>query len=328
MMSRPWLWLPSKWAHDLTPYLLPVFSQFTKEFDNAWSPLEWRGLHFANPLGIAGGVDKSGKCLAAWKKLGVGFLEVGTVTPEPQKPNPGLIMDRDVAQQALWNKMGFPNVGANALATRLAQFSKGSTPLFINIGKNRWTKNEQAYKDYALCMNRLRPYADAFVVNLSSPNTEGLRDLLKEAELKNFLNALVSETSASDKKPILLKLSPDMDQHTLTMALEVSTPFVDGWILTNTTKQRFTHSRFPANEGGVSGLPLVSLAQQALAIAAPIKKKHADKLLISTGGINSAEEVAQRLTMGADLVQFYTALVFQGPFFVRNVLSQLQKRTH
>lgn len=326
MMNRPWLWLPSKLAHDLTPYLLPLVSNFTAEYDNRWASLEWRGLHFANPLGIAGGVDKSGRCLGAWKRLGVGFLEVGTITPEAQAPNPGTIMSRDTVHEALWNKMGFPNVGADALVARLAKFQKNKTPLFINIGKNRWTKNEKAYKDYALCMAKLSEFADAFVVNLSSPNTEGLRDLLREAELKSFLNSLLNESSATNKKPTFLKLSPDMDTHTLSMALEVSIPYVDGWILTNTTKQRFAKSHFPETEGGVSGVPLIPLAQKALEVAAPIKKRHPEKLLVSVGGINSADEILQRLEMGADLVQFYTALVFQGPFFVRNSLIELQQK--
>lgn len=324
-MTRPWLWMPSRLGHDLTPYLLPFVSHLTPGFDNQWSPREWRDLHFANPLGIAGGVDKSGRCLNAWRKLGVGFVEVGTITPEPQTPNGGIIMSRDTPHRALWNKMGFPNVGADALVARLQKVQKNKTPLFINIGKNRWTKNNRAFFDYAVCIAKLNGYADAFVVNLSSPNTTGLRDLLRESELKIFLESLRHEVSGSLRQPMLLKLSPDMDVNTLEMALEVSSPFVDGWTLTNTTKQRYEGSSFPANEGGVSGRPLTSLSRKALEIAAPIKKKHPEKLLISVGGIESAEEIVRRLELGADLVQFYTALVFKGPFFVRNTIKELKK---
>ena len=170
MSLRPWLWLPSQWAHDVAPYLLPTVAKMKGSFNKEWQSFDWRGLRFQNPLGIAGGVDKTGQSLQAWSQLGAGFVEVGTVTPEPQGPNPGKIMDRDITAQALWNKMGFPNPGADALVRRL-QNLKLSTPLFVNIGKNRWTDNKEAHKDYALCIEKLHSFADAFVVNLDFSTT-------------------------------------------------------------------------------------------------------------------------------------------------------------
>ena len=246
------------------------------------------------------------------------------MTPMAQGPNPGKIMDRDISRDALWNKMGFPNPGMKPLIHRLEDFDAAGTPLFINIGKNRWTDNAEAHSDYTSCIKGLHSFADAFVVNVSSPNTKNLRDLLSEAELKSFLEKIKQQTDlVCSNKPILLKLSPDMDSDVLKMALEHSAKFVDGWILTNTTKARFEGSQFSKTEGGMSGLPLKSLSRKALEVARVYKEKFPEKLLVSVGGIDSAEEVSLRLEMGADLVQVYSALVFQGPQFFRKTLTAL-----
>lgn len=325
VFKRPWLWLPSQLAHDLAPYSLPLISRFVSVKNKSYRPWQWRGLHFLNPLGVAGGVDKTGQSLEAWQNLGAGFLEVGTVTPEPQGPNPGKIMDRDVLKSALWNKMGFPNPGAEALARRLENFKNKSVPLFINIGKNRWTKNEEAHQDYSHCLRKLHPYADAFVVNLSSPNTEGLRDLLTENQLQSFLSKLRGTAKeVAPTIPLILKLSPDMDEATLRMALAESLPLIDGWILTNTTKSRYPQCPFPPDQGGVSGEPLRELSLSALKIAAEYKKKNPEKLLVSVGGVGDASEIKNRLNLGADLVQSYSSLVFAGPRYFQKVLKDLQ----
>lgn len=325
-LKRPWLWLPSRLAHDLSPYVLPLLSGLQPSFDKNLKSKEWRGLHFANPLGIAGGVDKNGHCLKAWSHLGCGFLEVGTVTPQPQGPNFGRIMDRDIRHQALWNKMGFPNMGMSALVKTLKAVKPQLTaPLLVNVGKNRWTDNQWAFKDYAQCVQGLAVFADAFVINLSSPNTEGLRDLLSESELLGFLSSLRNECEGRDgHKPFLLKLSPDMNEQTLLMVLQISKPFVDGWILTNTTKSRAPELKFPMESGGVSGQPLKELSIQALRLAAPIKKANPEKLLISVGGVDAAEDVCERLELGADLIQVYSSLVFGGPFYFKRIIKDLQ----
>ncbi len=326
LLQRPWLWLPSRLAHDLSPFVLPLLSRMQPSFAKSWKSKEWRGLHFSNPLGIAGGVDKNGRCLRAWAHLGCGFLEVGTVTPQPQAPNSGRIMARDLKHQALWNKMGFPNMGMSALFKTLQSVKPELTdPLFINVGKNRWTDNRSAFKDYAFCVQGLATLADAFVINLSSPNTEGLRDLLSESELVGFLSSLRNECEGRDgQKPFLLKISPDMNEQTLLMVLEISKPFVDGWILTNTTKSRAPQLKFPLDSGGVSGRPLKNLSIQALRLAAPIKEQNPEKLLISVGGVNTAQDVCERLKLGADLVQVYSSLVFEGPFYFKRIIKDLQ----
>ncbi len=324
---KPWLLLPPQLAHDLGPWGLPVISTLCKVKNPQWRELKWRELSFRNPVGLAGGVDKTGQSLLAWQKLGVGFLEVGTVTPLPQKANPGKILARDVPNQALWNKMGFPNSGSVALEKKIKSLKpKLQVPLFVNIGKNRATSNESAAQDYVSCLQRLWTYADAFVVNISSPNTKDLRALLQPENLRRFLEPIIQARNELGKtKPLLLKLSPDMEAASLESALQTSLDLdIDGWILTNTTVSRPPSVQFPL-EGGLSGAPLKEMSRNCLKNALTfLKNKKGDRLLISTGGVDSALEVKHRLDEGADLVQIYSALIFEGPLLFRNILNTLQ----
>lgn len=233
---KPWLWLPSELSHKISPWALKLITLARKPQTPEYRPFSWRGLDFKNPLGIAGGVDKTGHSLASWWCLGPGFIEIGTVTPQPQGPNPGKIMDRDISQKALWNKMGFPNLGCEAAKKQLSTLKKPyPTPLFVNIGKNRWTENEKAHEDYLYCLENLKSFADVFVVNISSPNTSGLRDLQQGEEFQKLLKTLSDFKQQNNDQPVLLKLSPDMSNDQLKELLEASFSTVDGWILTNTT---------------------------------------------------------------------------------------------
>lgn len=323
---KPWLLLPPKLAHDLGPWALPLIAALSQKQNYSVRSRKWRHLHFRNPLGLAGGADKNGHSLLAWQKLGVGFLEVGTVTPLPQSANPGRILDRDISQKAVWNKMGFPNNGCDALKKKLTQIkNKIQVPLFINIGKNRQTTNKLAASDYIHCLQNLADFADAFVVNISSPNTKDLRDLLKSENLKSFLQPIIQcKNQFTHKKPLLLKLSPDMEKNSMMEALQVSLDLdIDGWILTNTTLSRPTGIHFPS-DGGLSGEPLKNLSFENLLLASEfLQNKKGDRLLISTGGISTAEDVLRRLNAGADLVQIYSALIFHGPRVFQNILSSL-----
>ncbi len=322
---KPWLWLPAQFAHDLSPIYLKMRGSFIGPRIFSFKPRTWRGLEFKNPVGIAGGVDKSGNCVQGWWSLGAGFIEVGTVTPLPQAANPGKIIDRDLLSSALWNKMGFPNGGMNRLRQQLLSLKKPhATPIFINIGKNRDTPNEQAVTDYTSLINELHTVADVFVVNISSPNTKGLRDL-QAADTLRALLADVTKTSARYKKPVLLKLSPDLSEeqlrHTLDVSLECN---IDGWILTNTTLTRINGSKFPI-EGGVSGAPLTELSRTCLKTAVThLGTRKGDRLLVSVGGILSADEIKSRLEMGADLVQVYSGLIFNGPGFIQKAVAELR----
>jgi dihydroorotate dehydrogenase len=324
---KPWLLLPPQLAHDLGPWALPMISTLWKVKNPQWHERQWRNLTFRNPIGLAGGADKTGHSLLSWQNLGVGFLEVGTVTPLPQKANPGKILDRNISAQAVWNKMGFPNSGSVALEKKLQSLKpKLQVPLFVNIGKNRTTANEAAAQDYILCLQKLWNYADAFVVNISSPNTKDLRELLQPENLRRFLLPIIQARNELGKtKPLLLKLSPDMEVASLESALQTSVELdIDGWILTNTTVSRPSSVQFPV-EGGLSGAPLKELSRSCLKNAlAFLKDKKGDRLLISTGGVDSAPEVQHRLDEGADLVQIYSALIFEGPLLFRNILNTLQ----
>lgn len=327
---KPWLLLPPQWAHDLGPWALPFLALFADPKTHSWQGRNWRGLHFRNPTGLAGGADKNGESLLPWQKFGVGFIEVGTVTPLAQKANQGKIIDRSISEQAVWNKMGFPNKGAQALRQKLLSIKPHlQVPLFVNIGKNRQTPNNQASQDYISCLQTLADVADVFVINISSPNTQDLRELLKKENLQPFLESILEKHHRiCPKTPLLLKLSPDMESASLFEALDISLQLqIDGWILTNTTLSRSPNLTFPT-EGGVSGRPLKSRSLENLYLSTNyLKAKKQDQLLISTGGIESYDDVRQRLDAGADLVQLYSALVFHGPFLFQEIANTASRRT-
>ncbi len=320
---KPWLWLPPKWSHSMAPLLLPLATLFSGQKPVRWKSLRWKNLDFINPLGIAGGVDKEGSSLLHWQQLGAGFLEVGTITPKPQGPNSGLIIDRDPKSFSLWNKMGFPNAGAESTKDHLLKIaSKLKVPLLINIGKNRNTDNKDALRDYKAALQILAPCSNTFVINISSPNTSGLRDLQQNNQLKGLLAGLRQEAS---QKNLLLKLSPDLSSDQLKDCLDIGLQEkMDGFILTNTTLQRPLALPYPQSEGGVSGEPLKLLSRQSLMTAmSHLGENKKDLLIISAGGILDSEEVMWRLNQGADLIQVYSALIYSGPFFFRNVVKQL-----
>lgn len=329
-MIKPWLWVSAKLAHNLAPIALELHGLVSHRQTYAWRPLEWRGLHFNNRVGIAGGVDKDASHIEEWWTFGPGFLEVGTITPRPQGPNPGQVLARDAKNQALWNRMGFPGKGAWTARENLHELKKPwHTPIFVNIGKNRATPNEEAARDYAECIEILGELADAFVVNISSPNTAGLRDLLEPANLKRFLGGVFAARAKSltPDTPILLKLSPDLSTENLRTVVELSKVLgVDGFIATNTTLAREPGSPFPI-EGGVSGAPLADRSKAILkSIIEILGPNRGDTLVVSTGGIMTPIDVFERLEMGADLVQIYTALVYHGPRFFRDTAREAAKR--
>jgi len=301
-------------AHDLGGPLLNFYSHFVSSKKIQWKPLYWQGHTFSNPIGIGGGLDKNGEQLLAWQKMGVGFLEVGTVTPEAQAANPAPIIDRHLSELTLWNKMGFPNKGSKALFKKLENFQKAKqVPLFINIGKNRETPIEQSHDDYLYLIERLHPFADAFVVNISSPNTKNLRQIFSSQYLHDFLLP-ISNLCQKLKKPYLLKLSPDLNDKDFFHVIETSRKLsVAGWIMSNTTLHRPPQSHWP-QEGGLSGLALQPLAENMLKkIVMHLGSEKSKYLIISTGGILTQDDFFKRLEMGADLVQAYAAFVFHGP---------------
>jgi dihydroorotate dehydrogenase len=274
-------------------------------------------LKFPNRIGVAGGVDKNAQNVQAWWALGAGFVEVGTVTPRPQKGNTPPIVDRDLLHEALWNRMGFPSHGVRKVKARLLRLPRPFlAPVFANLGKNAVTPLESATADYLELLRELHGIVDAFVVNISSPNTKGLRDLLKPENLQGFLRPIL----AQKREPVLLKLSPDMHDDEMERALTLSNDLgIDGWIFTNTSQGLREGLDFP-KEGGVSGRPLAErskeVLRQAIGILGP---RRAGKLIVSVGGVMTPADVSERLALGADLVQAYSALIFEGPYFFRKV---------
>jgi dihydroorotate dehydrogenase len=313
---QPWKYLPATWAHALSPYALEIYAEIFGQDEQA-QPLKknsftWRNLYFPSRCGIAGGVDKNADSLSAWQKVGAGFLEIGTVTPEPQDANPGRIIARQWEQKNLWNKMGFPNLGAQDIAFNLRNHTL-KVPVFINVGKNRWTENKNSAADCVQVMQKFSDTASAFVVNISSPNTQGLRELVRP----EFLQPLCTKAvAAATGKPVLLKLSPDMSPDELQSLVRCSLDSgISGFILSNTTLSRSPNSPFPES-GGVSGRDLTELSRQKLKdLVRELGQQRQGLLLVSVGGIDSVDEMNRRLDLGADLVQVYSALVFQGPGF-------------
>lgn len=328
-MIKPWLWIPASLAHAVSSIGVQASAfladDWQQQADSHWKPFRWNGFEFKNRLGIAGGLDKNAEQIKEWEKLGAGFIEVGTVTIQPQTANPGRIIARDLDQMALWNKMGFPSKGYRYVIDEI-RFSERSTPLFVNIGKNRTTPNEKAFDEYAFLTENLRAYADALVVNISSPNTVGLRELFKKEYLESGLKKVIKKAIYT---PVLLKFSPDMSDHELQEVVSTAIGSgVSGFIMTNTTTHRGPHSQFP-QEGGVSGLPLKEASIRCFEKVQELTGSERNSLLlVNCGGVMTSEDVFDRLKRGADLVQVYSALVFNGPSFLKEVALEWKKLNH
>ena len=325
MINKPWLFLPAGWMHSLSPLVLKVYSRIKSAEPFKWKPLHWRQVYFPNPLGTAGGIDKNALHIKDWWSLGAGFLEIGTVTPELQQANPARILDRSLKYRSLWNNMGFPNRGLQFIKEKLSCLpEKRPSPIFINIGKNRQTPISEAFEDYKKSLSALHPFADAFVINISSPNTKDLRTIFNKKKLPYFLQSLKElMRGLNSKTPLILKISPDEIDFLRIIAQSIEAG-IDGWCICNSTRERSVSNLFP-EQGGVSGK---LLANQSLSLLKELTKylsdrRIEDKLVISCGGVLTAQDVLERLQEGADLVQVYSALVFEGPGFFQSVFKKI-----
>ena len=266
------------------------------------------GLRFPNPVGLAAGMDKDGRALPAWAALGFGFVEVGTVTARPQPGNPRPRVFRLPASQAVINRMGFNNEGAAALATRLATLPPLGIPLGVSLGKSKVVPLDDAVEDYLAALRAVLPYADYVAVNVSSPNTPGLRGLQDRAQLSALLAALRAETGTT---PVLVKIAPDLTEHAIGEALEVCAEHgVAGLIATNTTVHH------DGEQGGLSGRPLTGRALEVVTFVA----KHSELPVVGVGGIMSVDDALRMLDAGASLVQLYTGLIYRGPSLLRAIV--------
>jgi dihydroorotate dehydrogenase len=278
------------------------------------------GLRFPNPVGIAAGFDKNAKLVDVLPHLGFGFVEVGTVTSEPQSGNPKPRLWRLPKDEALVNRLGFNNDGAETVAARLAKADRSMVPVGVNIGKARRVPNAEATADYVRSFERLHPYGSYFVVNVSSPNTPGLRDLQHRDAMQELLRALkeknaqLARASGSKPRPLLVKVSPDLLPDELDELLPVLiAERVDGIVATNTTTARpaTLRSKPAAQEGGLSGAPL---RDRSTAMVRQIHKQTEGRIpLVGVGGIFTAEDAWEKIRSGASLVQLYTGFVYGGP---------------
>lgn len=290
------------------------------------------GLKFKNPVGLAAGFDKNAVLYNELSDFGFGFVEIGTLTPKPQEGNPKKRLFRLKADKAIINRMGFNNQGVFEAVENLKKEHK--VLIGGNIGKNKITPNNEAIKDYLICFDALFDHVDYFVVNVSSPNTPGLRELQDKEPLTALLNELQLENSklskrkSTKRKPILLKIAPDLTDSQLLDIIEiVSTTTIDGVIATNTTISREnlkSHALLIEEAGGLSGAPLKDRSTEVIRFLA--EKSNKAFPIIGVGGINSAEDAIEKLDAGADLIQLWTGFVYEGPGLVKKINEALLER--
>ena len=311
-------------AHERTLGALAALSRATpllhglRRLFAADAPREVFGVRFPSRVGLAAGLDKNGVALPAWPALGFGFVEVGTVTRHPQPGNPRPRLFRLVDSGAVINRMGFNNAGADALAARLRALGTIGVPLGVSIGKSKVTPVEAAIGDYVYSLRVLRPYADYFAVNVSSPNTPGLRSLQDRGALDTLLGALRGE---ADDTPLLVKIAPDLTDAAIGEVLEVCAAHeVDGLIATNTTVARDglapTDRTRAAEAGGLSGRPLTERSREVVRF---VHREAPGLPIIGVGGIGSVDDALQMLDAGASLLQLYTGFIYGGPPLVRAI---------
>lgn len=331
-LIRPLLFrLDPERAHALTLYALrftnyfpPVLRIISAIYDSHPQPVQAFGLTFRNPVGLAAGYDKDGVALRGLATLGFGHLEIGTVTPRPQPGNPRPRLFRLPEDEAVINRMGFPGRGADAVSKNLQIFEPANVVLGINLGKNKDTPLEDAAQDYVALISRFAPLADYLAINVSSPNTVGLRRLQGRAMLEDLLGQINAARASSPViRPILIKLAPDLLEDELDDALgAILEKGMDGVIVTNTTLAREgLRSKFQGESGGLSGTPLRVRSEAVLRQV--VKRVDGTIPVVSVGGIMSPADARRRLDLGAALVQVYTGLVYRGPGLVKEIVQSL-----
>ncbi|MFD0958593.1 quinone-dependent dihydroorotate dehydrogenase [Paenibacillus chungangensis] len=289
------------------------------------------GIHFPHPVGLAAGLDKNGKATDGFSSIGFGFMEVGTVTPKGQPGNETPRLFRLPPDGALINRMGFNNEGAAAMADSLKRRNIHRIPIAVNIGKNKDTPNDEAHKDYQSCIQSLYDSGDFFVINISSPNTQGLRDLQHGEELRKLLDIVNEEVRQQAAKrngapkPVLVKIAPDMSEAELEQTVAtIMSSGVSGIIATNTTLSRDGLVHVNKSEtGGLSGIPL---KERSTEVIRTVYKLTGGKLpIIGSGGIFTAQDAYDKIRAGASLVEVYTALIYKGPGLLRELTSGLSE---
>jgi len=324
-------------AHHFTVKLLKKFrnNSFLNFFLNPYKTklqnqdsFEIMGITFPSRLGLAAGFDKNAEFYSEMLDLGFGFVEIGTVTPLPQDGNPQPRLFRLVEDQAIINRMGFNNVGLEQVIQNLKS-KKSNQIIGGNIGKNKTTPNDQAINDYIIAFNGIYEHVDYLVVNVSSPNTPGLRDLQSVSFMETLLERLDQERQRMEKnKPILLKIAPDLNESDFQeLCTCVKNSPIEGMIISNTTIGRnglkTSHQMVEEmGAGGLSGAPLTRLSTQLVRDARSILGK--EKVIIGSGGIMSGKDAQEKLNAGADLIQIYSGFIYQGPKLIQQITKEIR----
>ncbi|HEY5893320.1 MAG TPA: quinone-dependent dihydroorotate dehydrogenase [Chthoniobacterales bacterium] len=301
----------------------PVLKMIRSQL-NVQKPVELFGLTFANPVGLAAGFDKNALALPAWAALGFGFVEIGTITAQGQPGNPRPRLFRYPKAKAVINRMGFNNDGADAIARRLENW-RGlrlwpDVPVGINIGKSKVTPLEKAVEDYLYSFERLRQFADYFVLNVSSPNTPGLRQLQERDALDALLAAVQAKNRAATPKPVLLKIAPDLAWEQIEEILTlVADHQLAGIIATNTTLDHSSIQQWGDQQGGLSGAPLNARSTEIIDFIV----RRSDIPVIAAGGIMDPASAREKLNAGAKLIQLYTGYIYHGPTLPADIVRSL-----
>ncbi len=342
LLIRPLLFLlDAETAHHFSFTAIKTLSRlgFGPLFRKIWMIKDPRlerevfGLKFSNPVGLAAGFDKDARLYNELSNFGFGFVEIGTLTPKPQEGNPKKRLFRLLDDQGIINRMGFNNKG---VFEAVEQLKKDHRVLIGgNIGKNKVTSNENAIKDYLICFEALFDHVDYFVVNVSSPNTPGLRELQDKEPLTHLLkklkrqNGKQAKKTSQKEKPILLKIAPDLsDDQLMDIISIVEDTKIDGVIATNTTISREglkSHLIMTEEKGGLSGKPLTNRSTEVIRFLA--EKSNKAFPIIGVGGIHSPEDALEKIDAGADLVQLYTGFVYEGPALVKNINKTILERS-
>ena len=311
--------LPPEQSQNISHFFLKLFSGLYK---SKQTHLFVKGLRVKNRLGLAAGLDKNARLINEFDNIGFGFVEVGTVTPKAQYGNPKPRIKRLISHESLLNSLGFPNEGVRSIKSRLKKVS-GDICLGVNIGPNKDTVPEEVINDYLLCYEEVFEYADFVTINISSPNTPNLRSLHNAENFKAVIDAILSERNRHQKKPkVFIKISPDEESKTYTNLIEtINNSAIDGVIISNTSnnqnlKKSLNVAHLP---GGISGKSLKNSSNKILKEIRTMINK--EKIIVAVGGIFDVDSYNEKFELGADLVQMYTGLIYEGPNLVKRIVK-------
>ena len=311
--------LPPEQSQNISHFFLKLFSGLYK---SKQTHLFVKGLRVKNRLGLAAGLDKNARLINEFDNIGFGFVEVGTVTPKAQYGNPKPRIKRLISHESLLNSLGFPNEGVRSIKSRLKKIS-GDICLGVNIGPNKDTVPEEVINDYLLCYEEVFEYADFVTINISSPNTPNLRSLHNAENFKAVIDAILSERNRHQKKPkVFIKISPDEESKTYTNLIEtINNSAIDGVIISNTSnnqnlKKSLNVAHLP---GGISGKSLKNSSNKILKEIKTMINK--EKIIVAVGGIFDVDSYNEKFELGADLVQMYTGLIYEGPNLVKRIVK-------